>query len=122
LKTRLLISLGLALGFSAAALSAPPDDSIERALDRGKGKLHAVYSRALRGQPELKGRIDLQFTVGTDGRATRCRVLHSELQSAQVEKKLCDAVEAMAFDPRQAPSTVVKRFDFFPATEPNYGH
>jgi len=113
LKT--VIALALTLGFSATAFAAPADAAIEKALDRQKGKLYAAYSQALRQQPGLKGRIDLEFTVGTDGRAGRCRVLHSELESPQLERKLCDTVESMTFDPRQAPSTVTKRLDFFPA-------
>jgi len=99
----------------AAALAAPPDAAIEQALDRQKGRLYAAYSKALKAHPGLKGRIDLEFTVSTDGKASRCRVLHSELESAQLEHKLCETIESLTFDPRQSPSSVVKRLDFFPA-------
>jgi TonB family protein len=113
---RKLLEITLAVIFTAgAAVAVPPDEAIERAIDRQKGRLYAAYAKALRQQPRLQGRIDLQFTVEKDGRASGCRVLHSELDSAQLEHKLCQTVEAMMFDPRQAPSTVSKRFDFFPA-------
>ena len=107
--------IGLALGFSAAVHAAEPDEAIERAFDRGKGKLYAVYAKALRADPTLKGRVQLEFTVSTNGTASNCRVISSQLGAPEVDAQLCDCIESMAFEPRAAPISITKPVEFFPA-------
>jgi len=113
-KHDLLASMVMALAFAAAAMAAPPDASIETTFDRNKGKLYAEYRKALREQPGLKGRVDLEFTVSTLGKASGCRVVRDELPAPQLVASLCDIVEAMSFDARKAPTTVTKPLTFFP--------
>jgi TonB family protein len=105
----------LATAPAGAAENVPDREGVEVAFDRQKGKIYGAYARALREQPQLKGRIDLEFTLGTDGRASRCRVVRSELGSPPLEAELCKVVEGMDFGPRSAPATIVKRIDFYPA-------
>ena len=115
MKSRLLSSLILAVGLSAPVLAAAPDAASEKAFDRQKGKIYAAYVKVLREQPQLQGSMDLQFTVSETGKASGCRVVRSELESPQLEGRICQVIEAMAFDPRKTSSTVVKRVEFFPA-------
>jgi len=105
----------LALAFCAAVAAAEPDAAIERALDRGKGRIYAVYAKALRENPQLKGRVQLEFTVSTSGKASNCRVVSSQLGAPEVDAQICDRIESMAFDPRTTPITVTKAVEFFPA-------
>jgi protein TonB len=107
--------IGLALGFSAAVHAAKPDEAILRAFDRGKGKIYAVYAKALRGNPTLKGRVQLEFTVSTKGTASNCRVVSSQLGAPEVDAQICDSIESMAFEPRAAPITVTMPVEFYPA-------
>jgi TonB family protein len=109
-----LLALIVALGVAPVMAAEAPDEAINLAFDRQKGKIYAVYARALREQPTLKGRVDLEFTVAKDGKASGCRVVRSELGSIAVEDQLCTVIEAMDFGPRKGASTVVKRIDFHP--------
>jgi periplasmic protein TonB len=108
-------SIGLSLGWSAAVQAAEQDAAIERALDRGKGKIYAVYARALRENPQLKGRVKLEFTVGPSGKASHCRVVSSQLGAPQVDAQICDSIESLAFEPRAASITVTRTVEFPPA-------
>lgn len=109
------LPLAILMGLFTAAHAAPPDAAIEKVLDRGKGRIYAKYTRALQERPELQGRVDLEFTVAKDGKASGCRVAYSELGHPPLEKQLCETIESMPFESRQAPITVVKKLEFFPA-------
>jgi periplasmic protein TonB len=97
-----------------AAEPAANRQGVEEAFDRQKAKIYGAYTRALRQQPGLKGRVDLEFTVQKNGSASKCRVVHSEIAAPGFMSELCAAVEAMNFGPREVPATLVKRLDFFP--------
>jgi TonB family protein len=105
----------LALAFCAAVATAESDVPIERAFDRSKGKIYAVYAQALRENPGLKGQVQIEFTVSTSGKASNCRVLSSQLGAPEVDARLCDRIESIAFDPRSKSITVTKRLEFVPA-------
>jgi protein TonB len=108
------IWISLALGFSAAVASAQ-DAAIEKAFDRGKGKIYAVYAKALRDNPHIKGRVQIEFSISTSGKASHCRVVSSQLGAPQVDAQICDRIESMAFEPRATPITVSKTVEFSPA-------
>ena len=99
-----------------AADDIPDRDAVEIAFDRQKGKIHAAYLKALHQQPEIKGRIDFAFTLETDGSASRCRVVRSELGAPALEAELCKIVEGMTFVPRKVPVSITKPIHFFPAS------
>src|SRR5262249_55030330 len=50
-------------------------EEIELVFDKNKGAIYALYSRALRDQPELQGKMVLEFTVAPSGEVTMCRVV-----------------------------------------------
>jgi len=99
---------------SASALAAGADASIEQAFDRHKGGLYAIYGRALREEPKLKGKMVFEISVGTTGEVTRCRVKSSEL-GPDLAAKMCVRIEQIRFPAREAPTTFLKPIDFFPA-------
>ena len=43
-------------------------EEVEIVFDRNKGALYALYGRALRDQPELAGKLVLEFTIAPIGR------------------------------------------------------
>lgn len=116
MKVSLPITMLLAVVSSSGLFAAAPDDSIAIVFDRYKGKIYAEYAKALREQPGIKGRIDVQFTVEKNGKASGCRVVRSELGSPQLDGRICDVIESMVFDARQAPTTVVKPIHFVPSS------
>jgi len=108
----LLLAIGLGI---AAARAGDPDvpRDVARVFDRNKGQLYAVYTRALRDEPTLQGKVTFQITLEPSGNATDCLVLSSELRAPDVEKKMCERIKLMKFDPQTESRTVTKSVRFF---------
>ncbi len=91
-------------------------EEVEIVFDRNKGALYALYGRALRDAPELQGKLVLEFTIAPTGEITMCRVVSSELNDPELEKKIVARVRLIRFKPADVePLTVSKPIDFFPA-------
>ncbi len=91
-------------------------EEIELIFDRNKGAIYALYSRALRDKPDLKGKVVLELTIAPTGEITQCRVVSSELNDPDLERKLVARVKSFRFEARDVESiTTTKPIDFFPA-------
>jgi protein TonB len=91
-------------------------EEIELVFDRNKGALHALYTRALRDKPELQGKLVLEFTVAPSGEVTMCRVVSSELDDTELERKIVARVRLFRFEARDVEVvTTTKPIDFLPS-------
>lgn len=91
-------------------------EEIETVFDRNKGAIYALYDRALRENPQLQGKLVLEFTIAPSGEVTMCRVLSTDLNDKELEDKIVARVRLFRFAPRNvAPVTTTKPIDFFPA-------
>jgi protein TonB len=91
-------------------------EEVELLFDRNKGALYSIYGRALRENPELQGKIVLEFTIAPSGEISNVRVVSSELKDPELEKKIVARVRQFRFKPADVePLTVSKPIDFFPA-------
>jgi len=91
-------------------------EEIELIFDQNKGKLYNLYARALRENPQLQGKMVLEFTIEPDGNVPMCRVVSSELGDKELEGKICSMVRLFHFAPKDVEQiTTTKPIDFFPA-------
>jgi periplasmic protein TonB len=91
-------------------------EEIELIFDRNKGAIYSLYSRALRDQPDLQGKMVLEFTISPAGEVTMCRVISSELKDPELEKKIVARVRLFRFEAKDVETiTTTKPIDFFPA-------
>jgi len=91
-------------------------EEIELVFDREKGAIYALYSRELRQHPELQGKLVLEFTIAPSGEVTMCRVVSSDLNDPDLERKIIARVRLFRFESKDvAPITTTKPIDFFPA-------
>jgi TonB family protein len=91
-------------------------EEIELIFDRNKGAIYALYSRALRDQPDLQGKMVLEFTISPAGEVTMCRVVSSELHDPELERKIVARVRLFRFEAKDVETiTTTKPIDFFPA-------
>jgi periplasmic protein TonB len=91
-------------------------EEIELIFDRNKGAIYSLYSRALRDQPDLQGKMVLEFTISPTGEVTMCRVVSSELNDPDLEKKIVARVRLFRFEAKDVETiTTTKPIDFFPA-------
>ena len=91
-------------------------EEIELVFDKNKAAIHAMYSRALRDNPALQGKVVLEVTIAPSGEVTQCRVISSELGDPELERKLVARVKLFRFESRDvATMTTTKPIEFFPA-------
>jgi periplasmic protein TonB len=113
-----LVALSYAAGSQAGSNPRQPvsdREAVEITFDRNKGQIYALYLRALRDQPGLQGKIDLEISTNGAGDTSSCRVIRSELNAPNLEKQICERVMGFRFGPL-APRKFSKPIDFFPAT------
>jgi protein TonB len=91
-------------------------EEIETIFDRNKGAIYALYNRATRSNPELQGKLVLEFTISPGGEVTACRVISTELKDDELERKIVSLVKMFHFEAKDvAEITTTKPIDFFPA-------
>ena len=91
-------------------------EEIELVFDKNKSAIYAMYSRALRDNPALQGKVVLEVTIAASGEVTQCRVISSELGDPELERKLVARVKMFRFESRDvATMTTTKPIEFFPA-------
>ena len=95
--------------------AARGSEEIELIFDRNKGAIYALYNRALRDNPELKGKLVLELTITPAGDVSDCRLVSSELGDAELERKIVARVKLFKFEAKDVEViTVKKTIEFFP--------
>jgi periplasmic protein TonB len=101
---------------SAGGRASRSREEIEMVFDQNKGAIHALYSRALRKDPSLQGKLVLKLTIEPGGEVSNCEVVSSELADDELLAKLVARVKMFRFPDRDvATVTTTKPIDFFPA-------
>jgi len=99
-----------------SAKAARTREEIELVFDKNKSAIYSLYSRALRENPALQGKVVLEVTIAPSGEVTECRLVSSELGDPELERKLVARVKMFRFDDRDvATMTTTKPIEFFPA-------
>jgi hypothetical protein len=91
-------------------------EEIEMVFDQNKGAIYSLYSRALRRDPTLQGKLVLRLTIEPNGAVSACEVVTSELGDDELLQKLVARVRMFRFQDKDvATVTTTKPIDFFPA-------
>jgi periplasmic protein TonB len=95
--------------------AARSEEEIALVFDRNKGAIDALYARALRERADLSGKIVLQLTISPAGEVTDCRLLSSELNDDDLERKIVARVKLFRFESKDVEAiTARKTLEFFP--------
>jgi periplasmic protein TonB len=91
------------------------DENIQQGFDNAKASIFALYNRALRSNPDLKGKVVFRLEIQPSGQVSSAEVVSSELNDPELERKLLAKVRQIDFG---ALSVGVwkdtYRMDFFP--------
>jgi TonB family protein len=99
-----------------SAKAARTREEIELVFDKNKSAIYSLYSRALRENPALQGKVVLEVTIAPSGQVTDARIVSSELGDPELERKLVARVKMFQFEDRDvAVMTTTKPIEFFPA-------
>ncbi|HEX2584234.1 MAG TPA: AgmX/PglI C-terminal domain-containing protein [Steroidobacteraceae bacterium] len=92
------------------------ESEVRQILDSNKGAVYALYSRALRDNPDLQGKVVLEINIAPTGEVTGCRIVSSDLKDPELEKKLVARIKLIHFPPRDVDAlTVSYPIEFLPS-------
>ncbi|HYQ73265.1 MAG TPA: AgmX/PglI C-terminal domain-containing protein, partial [Gammaproteobacteria bacterium] len=90
-------------------------ESIRRVFEQHKGAIYAIYNRALRLDPEIRGKYVFHIIIEPDGKISRIELVSSELGNIKLEQKLLTRIRVIDFGPDDVVATPVNyKFDFLP--------
>jgi protein TonB len=88
---------------------------VRQILDSNKGRIFSLYSRALRDNPDLQGKVVMEIVIAPTGEVTACRILSSELKDPELEKKLVALIRGIRFPQQDVDAmTVTHPIEFLP--------
>lgn len=92
------------------------EEDVIYVMDQNKSKLHAIYRRARRGHPGLKGKIVLEITIAPSGKVLRVRIKSSELNNTKLESRLVARIKRFDFGANSVEEvTVLFPIEFLPS-------
>jgi hypothetical protein len=111
-----LIAIPLLLAGNAHAVVGPGTGLIDQRIQRHMAQFSACYSRELTHNPNLGGRIETHFWIGTSGRVTKAILKSSTLDNPKVEKCVLKRLKNIVFpEARGGPNVDVDYpFEFSP--------
>jgi TonB family protein len=93
-----------------------PEEDIAYVMDKNKSKLHALYRKARRSNPGIKGKIVLEITISPEGKVLIVNVASSELNDKKLESRIVARVRQFNFGAADVKSvTVTYPVEFLPS-------
>lgn len=90
-------------------------ESIRRVFEQHKGAIYAIYNRALRQDPEIRGKYVFHIIIEPSGEISMIELVSSELGNTRLEQKLLARIRVIDFGPDDVIATPVNyKFDFLP--------
>ena len=86
-----------------AKLAGRTLEEIQLVFDRNKASFYSMFNRALRENPDLRGKVVVRLTIAPNGSVTACELVSSELGDADLEQKVIQRVKLLNFGPKNVP-------------------
>jgi hypothetical protein len=91
-------------------------ESIRRVFEQHKGAIYAIYNRALRMDPAIRGKYVFHIVIEPNGVISKIALVSSELGDGELEQKLLARIRVIDFGPDDVIATPVNyKFDFLPS-------
>jgi len=93
-----------------------PEEDIAFVMDKNKSKLHALYRKARRSNPGIKGKIVLEITISPEGKVLVVNIASSELNDKKLESRIIARVRQFNFGAANVKAvTVTYPVEFLPS-------
>ncbi len=90
-------------------------EEVTLVIDSNKGRIFNMYNRMLRKNPSLSGKIVFEITIEPSGAVADVKIVSSELNSPDLEKRLITLFKTFDFGAKQVETMVVTfPIDFLP--------
>lgn len=86
-----------------AKLAGRTLEEIQLVFDRNKASFYSMFNRALRENPDLRGKVVVRLTIAPNGSVTACELVSSELGDADLEQKVIQRVKLLNFGAKNVP-------------------
>jgi protein TonB len=107
---------GGTLAKSGSGKASRSIEEIKLVFERNKGAIYAIYNRALRDEPSLQGKVVLSLTIAPSGEVVDVKVVSSELNATELERKLLARIRQFDFGAKDVERMVVSwPVDFLPS-------
>ncbi len=93
-----------------AMVSGRTLQEIQLVFDRNKGAITAIVNRALRTNPNLRGKIVISFVINPDGSISNLQLVSSELGDADVDRQLMTRIQLINFGAKAVPAFPVRNY------------
>ncbi len=92
------------------------EEEIAYVIDKNKSKLHAIYRKARRSDPGIKGKIVLEITILPSGKVAGVKIRSSELNNARLEARIVARIKQFDFGAQNVKEvTVTYPIEFLPS-------
>lgn len=100
---------------SSALAGQRTEISIRRTLEANKSRLYALYNRALRKDPFLKGKVMFEIEIQPNGAISRVDIKSSGLNNAKLERQLTVILRSIRFPEEEVSvMTTIWAIEFLP--------
>jgi TonB family protein len=90
-------------------------EEIQLVIQRYKGQLTLMHTRALRSDPNIRGNVVLELTIAPSGKVTHCKIVSSEFNAPEFLEKVIARVKTFEFGAKDVDEmTVTFPFEFIP--------
>lgn len=91
-------------------------EEIRLVLERHKGSFNILYTKQLRRDPGLRGKVLFELTIAPSGKVTNCRIIESALNFPSLERKFVLKFRSIDFGEKDVGTTIINYpLDFFPS-------
>jgi len=84
---------------SEEAMGQRSEQSIWRVVSSRQGRIKYLYEKHLKRNPNLRGKITIEFTIAANGFVSEARILESTINQPELEQELLALVRRLKFDP-----------------------
>ena len=84
---------------SKEALGQRTEQSIWRIVSSRQGRIKYLYEKYLKRNPNLRGKITVEFTIAANGFVSDARIIESTINHPELEQDLLALVRRLKFDP-----------------------
>lgn len=78
-------------------------NEIQQVFDRNKGALLAIINRALRTNPNIRGTLNIAFTIASDGSVSDLRIVSGSVGDPEVDERLLQRIRLINFGTKPVP-------------------
>lgn len=91
-------------------------EDIQLVLERHKGSFNILYTKQLRKNPRLRGKVLFEIIIAPSGKVISCKVIESELKDPSLERKFVLKFKSIDFGEEDVENTIINYpLDFFPS-------